>query len=485
MRWEYHPPFVDGLANVAVFVPDVYSVVNGATVHGIVVVPDASPISSLFAASIAPTPIYKASDVGYPEALHTSQKTSFAPRIGFAWRPFSDGKTVIRGGYGKFIETMLGTLTSAGWGIPTSYIATFTNTLSNGTPALTMPYPFPSDLTVTGVQDFRTNAAVHYHDPYVQQWNLTIEHDLGFNTGLRISYDGNHGSSLGYVANLNQVPANTVGFAVARTGAPYPVWARMATELTGARSNYHALTIAGNKRMSHGLQFATSYSFAKNLANGQGYNPTAFATQGGGTVSDPYNIDLDYGNVSFTRRHRFLTTFLYELPFRTSIRFLNQVTGGWQLSGVALFQSGPFMTVVAPGADPAGTNFPNLEAEGRTDIVSGVPVYPAERSIAQWINPAAFAIPKNNIGRAGNSSVGSVVGPGTQGISLSVFKSFRVGEGLNFQVGAAASNALNHPNYITPSNLKLGTSGFGSLTNVQMQESGGPRSVQLTARVSF
>ena len=72
-----------------------------------------------------------------PNQLHYSDKTSFAPRLGFAWRPFHDDKTVIRGGYGKFIEAMLGTLTSAGWGVQSSYIGTFTNTIVNGKPTLT------------------------------------------------------------------------------------------------------------------------------------------------------------------------------------------------------------------------------------------------------------------------------------------------------------------------------------------------------------
>jgi len=119
------------------------------------------------------------------------------------------------------------------------------------------------------------------------------------------------------------------------------------------------------------------------------------------------------------------------------------------------------------------------------DRVSGVSSYPANRSIQQWINPAAFAIPGNNIGRPGNSTVGGVVGPGTQAVSLSLFKSFRMREGLALQLGGAASNVLNHPNYLPPSNLNLGTSGFGSVTNVQALESGGPRSLQLTGRIVF
>jgi hypothetical protein len=81
--------------------------------------------------------------------------------------------------------------------------------------------------------------------------------------------------------------------------------------------------------------------------------------------------------------------------------------------------------------------------------------------------------------------VGSVTGPGTSAVSLSLFKSFAITERVSLQFGAAASNFVNHPNYFTPSNLNIGTAAFGSITNVQTQENGGPRSIQLTGRISF
>lgn len=494
MRWEYHPPFVDALSNLAVMLPDTYNVINGVTVHGSVAIPDAfvSQVNPLFAESIAPTPIVTASQAGLPQTLHTNDKTSFAPRIGLAWRPFGDDKTVIRAGFGKFIEAMLGTLATAAWGVPASDVGVFTNSIVNGKPVLAMPYPFPSNLAQPGSQDFASSGVVAYKDPYVLQWNFTIERDLGYNVGLRVSYDGNHGGDIGYNENIDQVAPNTIGFAKAAAGAPYPLWSYISQDTNGARSNYDALTVSANKRFSRGVQFSSSYSFARNLSNGQGYDPTAFATQGGGTVSDIYDINLDYGNVSFTHRNRWLSTFLYELPFGRKGLLLNKtngfvdaVIGGWELSGVMLFQTGPFLTVVAPGADPAGNNSENTSGAGRADIVSGVPLYPAQQSVANWINPAAFVKPANNIGRIGNSPVGAVVGPGTQAVSLSLMKAFQLRERTRLQIGAAASNALNHPNYAPPTNLNVGTAGFSSITNVQSQEAGGPRSIQATARLSF
>ncbi len=493
LRWEFHPSLTDKLHNLAIFDPSTTSVINGVTVRGTVIVPDKgySLVNDVFARSIAPTPIVKASQMGLGPNLHKAQLTSFAPRVGFAWRPFANGKTVIRGGYGKYIETLLGTLSIAAGAVSASTVGNYTNTLVNGAPALTLAKPFPADLAQPGIQTFQVNSAIKYRDPYVQQWNFTIERDLGFNTGLRLSYDGNHGSQLGYQGNIAQIPANTLGYAASKSASPFPLWSSLNTDLNGARSNYHAFTAVGTKRMSNGLQFSSSYSFAKNLSNGQGYNPTAFASQAGGGATDAYNLDLDYGNVSFSRRHRFLTTFLYDLPVGKGKAFLgntnsvlDKVVGGWQVSGVYLVQSGPFMTVVVAGADPAGNGFPTLVGNGRADRVSGVSVVPVNQNINNWINVAAFAKPPNNVGRGPTSSVGSVVGPASNVLSLSLFKSVVVRENLTLQIGAAASNALNHPNYALP-NLTFGTAAFGTINNVQSQEDGGPRSLQLTMRLMF
>lgn len=102
-------------------------------------------------------------------------------------------------------------------------------------------------------------------------------------------------------------------------------------------------------------------------------------------MSDTYNINLDYDPVPYVRRHRWLSTFLYELPFGRKGLFLSganrlvdSIVGGWQLAGVVLFQTGPYLTVVAPGVDPAGNNSVNISGSGRADIVPGVPLVSGE-----------------------------------------------------------------------------------------------------------
>jgi len=190
--------------------------------------------------------------------------------------------------------------------------------------------------------------------------------------------------------------------------------------------------------------------------------------------------------VPFTRNHRVIANFLYETSSHSGSRLLNQVVGGWEVAGRFLFQTGPYLSVTAPGTDPSGTNFDNSFNGGdpRADIVSGVSLYPANRSINQWVNPAAFALPPDNIGRFANSPVGSVVGPGTQAISLSIYRSFRYKERYALRIGGSSTNLFNHPNYGVP-NLSLGTAPYGTITSLQNAEDSGPRAIQLGGRLTF
>jgi len=488
MRYEYHPMFQDHNGNVAAFLPGYYTGTDGSIVHGAVAVPDGSLklVNPGFSGSILPTPILTASQAGIPNSLRYSQKTDFAPRIGFAWRVTKDGKTVIRGGYGKFIDSPLGFLILSSWAVEASDVATFTNAIKGGKATYTFPYAFPSNLAQPGTQDFDLSYALHYKDPYVQQWNFTIERDLGFQTGLRVSYDGSHGTDLSVTTNPDQVPVNTIGFSRASASAPYPIWDSLVNVENAARSNYESFTISVNKRMSKGLQFQFSYNHAKNLSNAGGFNPTSFVGEGGGQTSDYYNPGLDYGRVPFTRNHRVIANFLYETSSHTGNKYLDQLYGGWEIAGRMLFQTGPYLTVTAPGTDPSGTNFDNSFNGGdpRADIVSGVPIYPSNKNINNWVNSAAFALPPDNIGRFGNAAVGSVVGPGTQEVSLSIYRSFRYKERYALRIGASAANLFNHPNYGIP-NLSLGTAAFGTINSLQNAEDTGPRAIQLGGRITF
>jgi hypothetical protein len=488
LRWEYHPNFGDHYNNISNFLPDYTSVVNGQTVHGAIVIPDGaeSLVNASFRTSIAPTPIITASQIGVNQSLRYSDTRDFSPRIGFAWRASKDGKTVIRGGYGKFIEAEAGSGVNASWATEASYVAKYSNSFVGGKPVLTFPNAFPAVLAIPGAESFQLASGLHYHDPYVQQWNFTVERDIGFSTGLRVTYDGSHGSELGYQYNANQIPANTLGYTASLAAAPYPAFSNIAYETNGGRSNYQAVTFSANRRFSKGLQFQASYALAKNLSNAGGANPTAFSSEAGGTITDRFNPGLDYGNVAYTRRQRFQSNFLYVTSSSAHNAILRHALGGWEAAGVLTFETGPFLTVTTSGADPAGTGSSSTPGGTvRADIVPGVSSIPVNQGPSLWINPAAFAVPANNIGRYGNSAVGSVLGPGTQAVSLSVFRTLQVTERVKMRVGVSAANALNHPNYAVPASLQLGNAQFGIINAMQGAEAGGPRALQLTGRITF
>jgi hypothetical protein len=149
---------------------------------------------------------------------------------------------------------------------------------------------------------------------------------------------------------------------------------------------------------------------------------------------------------------------------------------------------------VATLSDPSGTGFNEFNANGgRADTVPGVSPY-AGQSLSQWINPNAFADPCANcgingnppaIGRFGDSQEGSVVGPGTKVLSMSLLKRIPLTESVRLEFGAQVSNLTNHPNYLPPSVLTVGVGGFGAITAMQNAEGAGPRQMQLTGRLTF
>jgi hypothetical protein len=513
LRWEYHPGFHDLNNNMVNFDPYYQNIVNGKNTGAVIVDNQANLNTNInpgFVESIAPTPLVLASQAGVGPSLRDASHLDFAPRAGFAWRVFNNNKTVLRGGYGRFIESLLSGNAIDGWSVGASDVGNFAQTFgSNGMPTLAMPYSFPSNIAQPGTQFFDLAVNVHFKDPIVEEWDLTLEQDLGKGVSLRASYDGNHGYNIPTATNQNQPPVNTAGFNAPSTQAaiPFPLLSYIATTDTLGFSNYNAGTISLKKRSAN-FQFELSYSYTRDLSNINGApisSTSSYANELGDTLSDPYHPGLDYGNVPFARRERVLATFLYDLPFGrgqallSGNGLLDRVVGGWELSGVLLFQGGPFMSTSVL-SDPSGTGYNiygNLYAlGGRADTVPGVSPYSGQ-SINQWINPAAFADPcatacvaspyggYTAIGRFGDESAGSIVGPGTQAVSLSLIKRFTIKERSRVEVGMQVANAFNHANYAPPNSLTLGVPAFGQITSMQSAEGAGPRQIQLTGRIVF
>ena len=509
LRYELHPPLKETNYNTAFFLPDYNGIgTDGATqVHGAVVVPNTQALSfesQDFINAISPTPTLTAKQAGLPEGLRYTDKNDYGPRIGFAWRPYGDEKTVIRGGWGRFIESPLGFSLVSGWAVDASYVGYYGQQYQsdNVTPQLSLSNPFiqicppppanqpPGCQQAGGTASFQYAFPIHYKDPSVQQWNLTVEQDLGKGIGARFSYVGSHGTNLETFVDLNQVPASTTPYSVTSLNLSYPDWSIIQSVENLAESNYNSGTVEVSRHSGKGLTFDASYTFTRDISNAAGATPSGFAGAGGNYVTDRFHPGLDYGNVSYDRKHRFLVTYLYDLPFGRGQRFLpgggpvNAIVGDWHLGGVTVLQSGPFLTPYQATSDPANTNILSTVGQTRADIVPGQTLYATNRNVNQWFNPSAFQVPAAGRGYFGTAGVGSVVGPGTAVFSMSLRKDIPVYEHMKFSLSVEAANVFNHRNY-EPPNMQVDVAQFGSISALQTAEGAGPRSLELAGRINF
>jgi len=526
LRYELHPTVSDTHSNQATFEPGYTGSSPLGPVTGAVVVPNAqaeASESSALVTAIAPTPTITAAQAGIPSGLRFTKLTDFGPRLGFAWRPYGNAKTVIRGGWGRFIETPLGFSLVAGWAVDASYVGTYNNaydpTAVTPTPLLSLANPFnPLAGSSTGTAGFYYAFPIHYVDPYVQQWNLTLEQDLTHSVGLRLSYAASHGGDLEAMVDLNQVPANPYGYSNASPAAPavnacvsdggtlisdhrpYPCWSIIQSVQNADISNYSSGTAEVSRHSGKAITFDASYTFTRDLSDEGGATPNAFAVAGGSYLTDRFHPRLDYGNVVYDRRHRFMATYEYTLPFGRGQRWLdsggglNVLVGGWQLAGVTILQSGPFLTPYQQTVDSANTNILVTVGQARTDQLHNVSPYAQQRTASQWLNPNAFPYQnlavgfgtsnQTGIGRFGNAPVGGVVGPGTANFSFSLMKNILIREQTGFNFSVEAANVFNHRNY-EPPNMQVDSGGFGSITGLQTAEGAGPRSLELTGRFNF
>jgi hypothetical protein len=264
------------------------------------------------------------------------------------------------------------------------------------------------------------------------------------------------------------------------------------TRDNGPTARYHSFSAELSRRFSNGTSFQSSYTLAKNLSNAGGPAPGGFAAENGPTTLNIYNINADYGDVAFTRRHRFLTTFLWELPVGKGKKFLsginslgNQVISGWGMNGILLFQSGPYLTPTFTGTDPSGTGVlvRGVTTTQRPDRIANGNL--SNPTIDAYFDKNAFVRPASNIGRFGNAGVGILRGPGTEVFSMTLGKQFSITEQLKLRYEAAFSNLFNHLNPDIPNTLNITSAAFGSIIRPQAADQAGPRIIQMSLRMSF
>ncbi len=452
----------------------------------------ALPVSSPQQKAVPCTNYETASQAGLPQGLRQTYKGNVQPRFSFAYRPFNDTKTVLRGGFGIYTLTNLGPLSFNNSGNPTSNLHTYTG----------VQFPNTQPPTSTGPQfgggSLDQGVDPNYRDPQANQYNLTLERQLDRDDSLRISYVGQHTYRLSITEDLNQIQPSTTPYSTGATAgvyvdtrAPYQNWNELYTTFNHGEANYNALETDLSRRMAHGLYFNINYTYSKNLADNQGDNPSSFAGEVnyGVPITNRFNTRSDYGNVEGTRRNRLLITGIEQLPFGRGRAYLNGgglrdiFLGGWDINTVTLIESGPWLTPsISPGADQSNTNVVNRGAFARPDQVSNN--FTANRSRAAYFNLAAFQPTPANAGRFGNAGVGILQGPGTKTVSFGVAKQFRVTENSHIRFESTFTNVLNHTNFAPPVTA-IDQPTFGQLTASTTAENAGNRTGQFAIRFDF
>jgi hypothetical protein len=488
LRYDLRPPMKDRsnqLGNFDTSVPGGRVIVSDAA--GLALVPE------FVRQSVPNTPFVTAEEAGLPTTLRRTDRNNVSPRLSVAWRPNGSDRTVFRGAVGLYTVPLLGSVNYSMVATVTAAAVGYANDLRN-------PFVFPNISSAgsadgpvpPGTLDFRRANQIDMRDPRTTQWSLTFERDLGADFGVRVSYVGSSTDDLIWSPDLNQVPANTFGYAAVEDTRPFPDWNVVTTRANDPRATYHALGLELNKRLAGGLRLNASYTLARHLSDAGGTVPTAFAAENGATTADLFRGDADYGPVAFTRRHRFVSTFLYEVPIGRGRRLAGDIgrgldlfVGGWDVTGITLIQSGPFLTPFFSNGDPSGTgaNTRGFTATQRPDQIGDGNL--DDPTAERWFDAGAFVRPADNIGRFGNAPVGTLIGPGTSVFSMTVGKTVAMAGRSRVRFELAFSNLFNIENLDIPANLNVTSSAFGRITRTQTVDQAGPRTLQVSLRYTF
>lgn len=429
---------------------------------------------------------------GYRTQPYGTDWNNFGPRFGFAWKPFTNGRTVVRGGYGIFYahpfdagapaSASLGYENSLALNTPDNGI-TAPFVLRNGVPGYSLVVPTLNDsFGAVKVGAAATTAVTFYESDrktgYAQQFNFNIQRELGNSVVIEAGYLANLGRNLPNTnLSINQIRPELLGPNATQKDRPFPQFSNVTVLLpTIGTSNYHAGVIRLEKRYSFGLNFLTTYTYSKFLDNSN--DAGSAIGNSGGPYSDFYNRRADYGPSDNDIRHRFTWTSVYELPFgpgrsHLSHGALGRVVGGWGLGSVITMQSGAGFTVTTQ------TNSTNAFSAGalRADVLRNPNLEASQRTLDRWFDTDAFRQPAAY--RFGNQGVNLLRGDGLTVFDFSVLRNFSIRESSKLQFRAEMFNAFNHTNFLLPGRV-FGASGFGQVTAAQPA-----RRIQLGLRLVF
>jgi hypothetical protein len=405
--------------------------------------------------------------------LYQTTYGNVAPRFGLAYQlgGLRNWGAVFRAGFGVFYDLGSGSLGGVSSFFP--YLATKT---------IPAPAPFPLSAQDAAPPPFSVNPPVvsivvadpHLKVPRTYQWNVALEQSIGRSQSLSFAYVGAIGRDLPRVTQLFN---------------PNPSFQSVAVTDNSATSDYHALQIKLQRRLSRGLQGLASYTFSHSIDIA-----SSDAISNPNTVATIANPQIDRGNSDFDIRHSFTAGATYDLPFPRSHKVAHTILGGWSLDSFVLARSAPPVNIVGATFFAAGTIF-----SPRPNVNPGVPLelfgpqYPG----GKIFNRAAFSA--TPAGAQGNLGRNVLRGFGAWQADVGLQRQFHVTERLGLRFRAEFFNIFNHPNFGSPVNLltsplfgqstqtlanSLGSGGASGGLN-PLYQIGGPRSIQFALKLQF
>jgi len=408
----------------------------------------------------------QASD-GLPPSLIRSNPYLFSPRLGLAFRPWTQHSLVIRSGYGIFYNGSIYSRLVQNL-VDQPPFATASTLITNPAQVLTLEDGFPAVAAKTSNNTYAVDP--HYHVPYGETWNLTLEDQIFRNVVLSVGYVGTKGNDLDLLLAPNE----------ALTGQPALQGLQFRYETDGADSIYNALQVVVRRQFHNGFSLSANYTFGKSIDNA-----SSVGGAGNSVAQNLFDLQAERALSTFDVRNKLLLNWNYELPFGERRHWLSRgglmagAFGNWQISGYAQIQSGNPFSVSLQGnqSDNAGGGAFFSERPDATGEPVSLPG--SQRSITHYFNTAAFAVPPAGV--LGNAGRDTIPGPGMVNVNASLdrFIDLNREKGRRLDFRFSANNLFNDVNYGGLGTV-FGSLNFGSVTSVKSM-----RSLDFNVRLRF